>query len=264
MSVIDDVTASFATSLALAGGDVVDLSHMAEANVRRGSQAYLLARSLTAKPFGGAYLQRHLRRVWVLEQGFKVQDRSQNRFVIAFDLRKDKNKVIKGGPWYFNRAPIIMQDYDGLSSLQSINLNTLYFWVKITNIPLAFEVKETIINVASIAGRFLEFDRRLFDTTGTIRVHVAHDITKPFFLKKTIKLAPGVIEEITFFYENLIGRCRKCNLIFHEAGTCLIATPPKTKPIAASPKHMNLVNSFLGFKEPLFTNGLFKFQGTQM
>ncbi|XP_024172097.1 uncharacterized protein LOC112178132 [Rosa chinensis] len=202
---------------------------------------------MTAKPFGGADLQRHFRRIWVRERGFKIQDRPQNRFVISFDLKKDKNKVLKGGTWYFNKAPVILQDYDGLSPLQAIKMETLLFWVKITNIPPALEVKETIMNVASIVGS-LEIDQKLFDITSKIRVHVAHEITRPFLLKKTLKLAPGVIEEISFFFENLIGRCHKCNLIFHENGTCLVATPHKPDSITAAPPRLDLVSPFTGFK----------------
>ncbi|XP_024195703.1 uncharacterized protein LOC112198832 [Rosa chinensis] len=143
-------------------------------------------------------------------------------------------------------------------------METLFFWVKIMNIPLTLEVKEMIINVASLTGHFLELDQKLFDTSAKIQVQVAHEITKPFILKKTLKLAPGVVEEIVFFFENLIGRCRKCNLIFHANGSCLVATPPKTDPSTAAAPRLDLVSPFIGFKEPFFTHGMFKFQGSQL
>ncbi|XP_062021336.1 uncharacterized protein LOC133737874 [Rosa rugosa] len=223
MATIDEVAASFASSLALLGDDVVDLSKMSGADTRRESQAYLLARPLTSKPFTAPDLQRHFKRVWVLNAAFTVQERAQKLFVIAFDLRKDRNKVLKGGPWYFQRAPVVIHDYDGLKSPTAIQMDELFLWVKIRNIPPALEVKHTIMNIASVAGRFLEWDDKLFKASGAVRVHVAHQIAKPFFLTETLKLAPGVIEEISFFFENLLGRCHDCGLIVHEHGTCQLA-----------------------------------------
>ncbi|PRQ58031.1 hypothetical protein RchiOBHm_Chr1g0354791 [Rosa chinensis] len=48
-------------------------------------------------------------------------------------------------------------------------MDSLFFWVWIENIPPAMDVKQTIINVASVAGQFLDIDKKLFDNTGRIR-----------------------------------------------------------------------------------------------
>ncbi|XP_061993559.1 uncharacterized protein LOC133711453 [Rosa rugosa] len=222
-SSIDAVTASFATSLALAGEDVVDISRLHGSAPQRISQSLLLAKPLTAKPFATSDLQRHFQRVWVLDSRFKVQERAHKNFVFAFDLRKDRNRVLWGGPWYFNRTPMIIQEYDGLMAPGALKMDSLFFWVRIENIPPALEVKQTIINVASVAGKFLDIDKKLFDNTGNIRVRVSHEISRPFFLKRTLKLAPGIVEEISYFFENLNGVCQMCHLILHENGTCRMA-----------------------------------------
>ncbi|KAM5578331.1 hypothetical protein ABKV19_008576, partial [Rosa sericea] len=143
-------------------------------------------------------------RVWVLEKDFKIQERPKNRFVIAFDLKRDRNKVLRGGPWRFNQAPVVMQEYDGIALPHSVALDALFFWVRITNIPPLFEDKDTIRDIAAIAGRVIELDDKLFDTTGKIRVRVSHALYKPFFLKKRVKLASEIEEEIGFFFENLV------------------------------------------------------------
>ncbi|XP_062013980.1 uncharacterized protein LOC133730397 [Rosa rugosa] len=137
-------------------------------------------------------------------------------FVLAFDLRRDRNKVLKGGPWRFNQALVVLQEYDGVSPIHEIDLTSLFFWVRIGNIPPLFEEPDMIKSIASVAGKFLEMDDKLFENVGKVRVHVAHDISKPFFLKKTLKLAPYVEVEISYFFENLVGKCDHCNLIYHE------------------------------------------------
>lgn len=58
MSSIDDVTASFATSLALAkGGGPVDIGHMAVGSAKRNSQSYFLGKVLVHKEVDKRALQ---------------------------------------------------------------------------------------------------------------------------------------------------------------------------------------------------------------
>ncbi|XP_062017581.1 uncharacterized protein LOC133733938 [Rosa rugosa] len=262
---MDDVTASFAASLALATNEVVDLSRSANSAARRGSQAYLLARPLAAKPAPLQDLRRFFRRVWVLEKDFKIQERPENRFVIAFDLKRDRNKVLRGGPWRFNQAPVVMQEYDGIAPPQSVALDALFFRVRITNIPPLFEDKDTIRDIAAIAGKVIELDNNLFDATGKIRVRVSHALSKPFFLKKQVKLAPGVEEEIGFFFENLVGKCNYCDLIFHGNGICP-AIDGRTLPrmdVNPMQRKLEIKGPSMSFAQSQFANGLFQFQGLQ-
>ncbi|KAL6179059.1 hypothetical protein ACLB2K_050575 [Fragaria x ananassa] len=80
--------------------------------------------------------------------------------------------------------------------------------------------------------RWLEPIRNLmlFDNEGKIRVHVSHDITRPFILKKLIKFDEGLEAEVSFYYENLVGLCKKCMLISHPMGNCPAAPKPTGNP----------------------------------
>ncbi|XP_062013748.1 uncharacterized protein LOC133730088 [Rosa rugosa] len=265
MTSIDEVTASFAASLALAGSDVVDISHLNGSDRRSNSQAFLLAKPMTKKQFGTQDLQRHFRRIWIIDGAFKVHDSTQGRFVFSFDLKRDRNKVLRGGPWYFNKAPVLLQHYDGMEDPLVIPMNLLFFWVKITGIPPALEEKTIIMNVASVAGKYLDFDQRLYNNKNQIRVHVAHAISHPFFLKRTLKIIPGVVKEITFFYENLHGICKDCQLLCHEQDVCptVDAQAMHNTTTRSETSGKSLTSHFPGLSDLRFQNGSFRFQGLQ-
>jgi hypothetical protein len=69
---------------------------------------------------------------------------------------------------------------------------------------------------------FLELGHKLFHK-GEIRVRVWHDVTKPTLLTEVVKLALGVKAVISFFYENLVGRCTTCGLIYYVGADCDVA-----------------------------------------
>ena len=91
-----------------------------------------------------------------------IRKRTQDRFTIAFDLRHDRNKVLRGGPWIYKKEPIILQLYDGFSPVDSVKLTSLFYWVNITNIPAKFETPDWIKDVVAVACTYLGKDELLF------------------------------------------------------------------------------------------------------
>ncbi|KAL6182749.1 hypothetical protein ACLB2K_044162 [Fragaria x ananassa] len=149
---IDYVTVSFVASLALAGKDVLDVSRRSRAAQRRNTQSYLLAKPLISKRVDLADLQQTFKRIWTLNGKFKVQARPAGLFLFSFDLKRDQNRVLWGGPWYYLRMPMIVQEYDGLMDFDEIDMNRIFFWVRIEKIPLKLEVPKTIEDAAIAVG----------------------------------------------------------------------------------------------------------------
>nr|XP_011457626.1 PREDICTED: uncharacterized protein LOC105349503 [Fragaria vesca subsp. vesca] len=217
---IDDVTASFSTSLALASKEVLDVSRRSSAAQHRNTQSYLLVKPLVPKRVDLADLQQTFKRIWKLNGKFKVQSRPTGLFMFSFDLRRDRNRVLWGGPWYYLRAPMVVQEYDGLANFNSIDLNSPFFWVRIENIPPKLEVFETIEDAAIVIGDRPFVDLPLLNSAGEVRVRVSRALDRPFIFEKVLKLAPGIVKNVLFFYENLVGMCSICKLIFHCDGVC--------------------------------------------
>ena len=69
MASIDSVTASFAASLAIAGGrGPLDLGKLSGGTVHKSSQCFLLGKILNKKPFDPSLVKSHFQRIWILEK----------------------------------------------------------------------------------------------------------------------------------------------------------------------------------------------------
>lgn len=115
---------------------------------------------------------------------------------------------------------MVIEEYDGLISHVSILMDKLYSWVSSLDISKALEKDRYIKNVASVACTYILKDEKLFTATEQIRFRVSHVINHPFYLENTVKIIAGVVENISFQFENLIGVCKHCDMILHEDGIC--------------------------------------------
>lgn len=96
MASIDSVTASFAASLAIAGGrGPLDLGKLSGGTVHKSSQCFLLGKILNKKPFDPSLVKSHFQRIWILEKKVKVQEKGE-RFLFSFESLRDKKKVLRG------------------------------------------------------------------------------------------------------------------------------------------------------------------------
>ncbi|KAL6133829.1 hypothetical protein ACLB2K_066062 [Fragaria x ananassa] len=123
---IDDVTASFTASLTFAGNEVLDVSRRSGSVRSRNSQAYFLAKPFAPKRIDPSDMHQTFRRVWNINGKFK--------------------------------------EYDELVDFNAIKMDSLFFWVRLENIPPRLETKETIEDAAIVAGE----DPQEIDTNGML------------------------------------------------------------------------------------------------
>lgn len=80
---------------------------------------YLTERSVNidvvAKPF---------RPLWHTTQNFNLRDASDNHLLFAFELESDVEKALIGEPWFFDRHLVLLQHYDGNSSMKDLDFVT--------------------------------------------------------------------------------------------------------------------------------------------
>lgn len=88
-------------------------------------QSSLLTKPLTPRRCTVPNLQHTLHKAWILHEKFRVQKRPDRLFVIGFDLTRYRNPVFWGVPRYHNRAPVVIQDYDGFACTDIIHPNEI-------------------------------------------------------------------------------------------------------------------------------------------
>ncbi|KAL6144684.1 hypothetical protein ACLB2K_055375 [Fragaria x ananassa] len=171
------------------------------------------------------------------------------------------NKVLRGGPWRNQQVPIVIQPYDVVKSIKSFIMDSLFFWVRIQNIPPKYEIPENFPSIASVVGRYIEYDDKLFIRSKKVRVRVEMKLSDPILNSKTIKLASDVDEEINFYFENCLGICDACNLVFHEHGKCQANSSYNT----AGHCNANIIPNpafVISFASKALVHRAFKFQGS--
>ena len=62
-------------------------------------------------------------------QDFKIESIGSNIFMFKFSLEADKKIVLNGGPWYFDRALIGLQEPSGIGSIKKQSFSHASFWI---------------------------------------------------------------------------------------------------------------------------------------
>ncbi|KAF5452999.1 hypothetical protein F2P56_027947 [Juglans regia] len=119
--------------------------------------------------------------VWRLEGWVRFKELGDHQFLIEFQFLIDKNKVLSGRPWFFDRKLLTVQEVDDSDVLNSIQFKFEPFWVQLHNLPLAAMSEELGIQFGATLGHIIKVDA---DSDGSawgrcLRVRVAIDIHKP-------------------------------------------------------------------------------------
>ncbi|KAL6199896.1 hypothetical protein ACLB2K_029678 [Fragaria x ananassa] len=114
MASIDAVIASFTVSLALVDKGKA-LEKIGGGHVKKSNVVFLSGKPLTRRPVDSTIFKSQFLRTWMVYRLFRVQERAENLFFFfSFDSIHDRNKVLRGGVWCFDRAPVALELFDGI------------------------------------------------------------------------------------------------------------------------------------------------------
>lgn len=70
-----------------------------------------------------ALQNRPFRRIWILEKSFRHIENPSDRLLFSFEFKGDKKMVLRGGPWNFAKALVMLEDYDGVTPFNKVPLH---------------------------------------------------------------------------------------------------------------------------------------------
>ena len=108
---------------------------------------YLVGRVNTARAMEFEPFRSILRNMWRLANPVEVYARG-DRFLFSFISEREKNRVKRGGPWGYQRAMILLNDYDRFSDIMAVPLTFVWIWVEIKGLPPALTMAATAILVS--------------------------------------------------------------------------------------------------------------------
>jgi hypothetical protein len=157
-------------------GDGVDLA--SESNQPK---SFLAAKFLTQRSLNVEAVACTFKPMWRTDQGFTIRDMGNNILVIVFDDEADRERVLQGEPWAYDKHLIVFQHIAQEEAIEEVNFNEISFWIQLHDLPIRKMNQESITLLATPLGVIKQVSEG-DNATGNgqcLRIRVRLDITKP-------------------------------------------------------------------------------------
>ncbi|OMP01909.1 reverse transcriptase [Corchorus capsularis] len=153
---------------------------------------------------------------WRVEGAFMIKEAGDNLFIFHFEDEIERDRVLVSQPWCFNRALLVLKDFDGIQDPNEVVFDQCQYWMRMFDLPIMLMNMRIGVSVGETMGPVLEVD----DTNGRfLRVRVVLNLSTP--LKKTTTATTSQGEVLVRFkYEKLPAFCRVCGLLTHLDNDC--------------------------------------------
>lgn len=153
---------------------------------------------------------------WSPKAKVTIVDLDDNLFSFSFDNNQERAMVLKGGPWLYDGALLVMAEADTLAHPVRITLHDQEFWIQVKGLPLAYMTQHIGQFIGNQIGEHVLTDQsRKGDVQERIlRIRVVIDITKPL-CRNLLLFIEGSMVSIDLRYEKILITCFLCGLIGH-------------------------------------------------
>jgi hypothetical protein len=146
-----------------------------------------------------------------------TRDLGNNRYLLEFSTENSLSFAIRGGPWSFRGDAIIMVQYDGLSKLSEVVIESIPLWIRICDIPVAMMTNAFVSALGAKVGRVMEVSEAVKDFK---RVHVDFALSDALMTHVSMKVRGQDLMEFVVKYENVPHFCFFCGHIGHAEREC--------------------------------------------
>lgn len=160
-------------------------------------------------------------RLWKPMGSVEFKEIQEHLWLFEFSHERDKDKVLLGRPWLFDRHLVIIHEFDGSISPAQLVFSHSPFWVQIHDLPLICLTRGVGRKIGESLGKVLEVEVPGEDAGWgrSLRLKVLLDITKPLDRGRALILE-GKSVWISFKYEKLPLCCFNCGRIIHGSQGC--------------------------------------------
>ena len=194
---------------------------------------YLVGRLNTTKPVIFDKFRSAVKTMWKTAEPVDVAARAE-RFLFTFNNERDMVRVRGGGPWCFQRAMIVLNDYDGFSDIRQVPLDFIRVWVVITGLPPALMTEATVRLVGETIGSVIRIDHTALGRDDA-RLRVTLPLTAPVKSSRRLRVSSSDVITVEYQYERLVGWCRTCNRLDHGGQRCPSEVNPEPDNLNPNP-----------------------------
>ncbi|XP_057417870.1 uncharacterized protein LOC130712053 [Lotus japonicus] len=173
--------------------------------------------TLLGKTLGYRTMKLKLANVWRLNGEFDMIDVGNGFYMVKFDIKEDKEKVMNGGPWMLFDHYLAVSTWSPKFISPATRVTNTLAWVRIPGLNVVFYDESYLLSVARAIGKPIKVDRNTLkaDRGRFARICVELDLTLPVVGKVCIEDYWYNIE-----YEGLHVICTKCGCYGHRSRDC--------------------------------------------
>ncbi|KAL8088698.1 hypothetical protein AgCh_038468 [Apium graveolens] len=131
--------------------------------------------------------------VWRPAMGITIKEIDQGIFLFQFYHKDDMQWVLRGGPWSFDNAMLVISEVPIGEEPLNVPLWHINMWLQLFDLPSGFMSESVGVQLGNFFGEFIEYDHKnntsIWREYMCIRVKV--DVRKPLKRKKKITKING-------------------------------------------------------------------------
>ncbi|XP_057444485.1 uncharacterized protein LOC130736706 [Lotus japonicus] len=161
------------------------------------------------------------REIWKVKNGVEIREVGSNLYVFRFFSEKDREGVLKQGPWNFDKSLVVLQILDPDSIPAEVPLVRAAFWVRVHDLPLGLRKEAVAVSIGDFLGGFIGWDRSNDRRLGPfLRVRARVNIQVPIWRGTLIARSGKDPVKVWFQYERLGNFCYSCGAFDHVLKDC--------------------------------------------
>jgi hypothetical protein len=149
-------------------------------------------------------------------------------WLFEFSDALDKNWIMEGRPWSYDRRILVLNDFDGWTPPSQLDFSHSPIWVQVHDMPLLCMNKAMGTKIGDSLGKLLDVDVAGdgAEWGRCLRIRVIMDLLKPLDRGRALNL-DGKTTWVEFKYEKLPLFCFRCGCIVHGPRGCPVSPPSR-------------------------------------
>ncbi|KAJ1387554.1 Zinc knuckle CX2CX4HX4C [Sesbania bispinosa] len=146
----------------------------------------------------------------------------EKKFQFLFDEEKDVERVLRGSPWIFRNAWLLLKRWERGQEIESLNFSIVPLKIQIWGLPLHCRTTRMGSKIGACMGEVVDAEAFATKEKGSfIKVKVNFDTTQPPKPGVNVGSRANGVTWVDFRYERLPQFRYSCGLVGHEESGCV-------------------------------------------